>query len=77
VYLVADAWRGKYIRGATQSYMESLSRHQRPIALSDTLQVHGTAHVMAYIGHNGLMDFSVQIAGGNKRDGSLSSAKLG
>lgn len=46
VVLVADAWRGKFIRDAITSFLEMASGVSK-------------ADVVAYIGHDGLMEFDV------------------
>ncbi|MBC7937008.1 MAG: hypothetical protein H7Y86_16795 [Rhizobacter sp.] len=60
-YLVADAWNGKYIKDCTLNFLRSCSGR-----LKDTLQVNktaiginGNATLLSYIGHDGLMDFSL------------------
>ena len=60
-YLVADAYNGKYIKQATVDLLNSCSG-----ALKDSIIINGqrmgilgNAEVLAYIGHNGLMDFSL------------------
>ena len=45
VAIIADAWRGSRIREAITSFLEDAS--------------HGTEDVVAYIGHDGLMEFNV------------------
>lgn len=65
-YVVADAWDGVHIRKALQVYFrmvaggsaETIEVHHG----SETLDVRagGAAHVLAYVGHNGLMDFSLE-----------------
>lgn len=60
-YLVADAWDGQHIRSCTEAFLNACA------GLSgDTLRVGGktigtagNARLMAYIGHDGLMDFSL------------------
>jgi len=58
-YLVADAYDGKYIKQATTDFLHSCSGQ-----LKDTLRVgkpvigiDGNSSLVAYIGHDGLMDF--------------------
>lgn len=58
-YLIADAYDGKYIRQTTIDFLNSCSGQ-----LKDTLHVNhsiigfdGNAGLLAYIGHDGLMDF--------------------
>lgn len=61
-YLVADAYNGKEIKTCTLDLMQSASGYN-----FDTLHVNNTvlglgsnAEFLAYIGHNGLMDFSLE-----------------
>jgi hypothetical protein len=60
-YLVADAYNGKYIKNCTIDFLQSCSGQ-----LKDTLQINGStigingnAKLVSYIGHDGLMDFSL------------------
>ena len=63
VFLVAEAYRGSYIKQATQDFLEAaagipgetinVSYNNR----STTLYLGGSANVIAYVGHDGLMDF--------------------
>ncbi len=60
-YLVADAYNGKEIKQCTLDFLASCSGQ-----LTDTLRVNeriigisGNARLLAYIGHNGLMDFQL------------------
>lgn len=65
VYLVADAWRGRNIRDAISHFLEmSAGRRAESVAFEDygralEVEAGGAAHVVAYIGHNGLMEFSL------------------
>lgn len=67
VYLVADAWNGKYIKKAIQYYYASLAgRTKEVIKLGQNKNTKGVqftaggkSHLVAFIGHNGLMDFSI------------------
>lgn len=71
VYVVADAWDGAFIRDALQAYLrmtsggagESVTVMNESEAASRSasleLAAGGAAHMVAYIGHNGLMDFSL------------------
>jgi len=61
-YLVADAYDGKHIKQCTIDLLKASAGINK-----DTLRVnnrilgiYGKAEVIAYIGHNGLMDFSLQ-----------------
>lgn len=58
-YLVADAYNGRYIQQCTKTLLRSAAGYEK-----DTLQlgrstigIGGHARLLAYIGHNGLMDF--------------------
>ena len=58
-YLVADAYNGRYIRNCTVDFLRSASGQQK-----DTIQlngkvlgINGNSKALAYIGHDGLMDF--------------------
>lgn len=73
-YLVADAYDGQYIKQCTREFLYSCSGQ-----LKDTIHVNRTAigicgnsNLVAYIGHDGLMDFqlgeSFKNADGKKRD---------
>jgi hypothetical protein len=59
VYVVAQAWRGTAIDRALARYAEDLyGARTQTITLADgtTLAAGGDAHVVAYVGHNRLMD---------------------
>lgn len=73
VFLVADAYRGKEIRQATVDFLEAASGKpgeeisiKRPTG-SASLNLAGSADVVAYIGHDGLMDFTLPVTP-KKRD---------
>ncbi len=60
-YLVADAYDGKYIKDCTQDFLKSSAG-----MLKDTLHINnivlgtaGNAELLAFIGHDGLMDFQL------------------
>ena len=65
VYVVADAWDGANIREALQAYLrmaaggstERIEVTQGSGSLE--LRAGGASHLLAYIGHNGLMEFSL------------------
>jgi len=62
VYLHAQAWNGKYIREAIQEYYQLLAgRRKQSLKLNSTLTIASAskAHLQVYIGHNGLMDFTI------------------
>jgi len=60
-YLVADAYNGRYIKNCTIDFLQSCSGQ-----LKDTLNINGktigingNSKLLSYIGHDGLMDFSL------------------
>lgn len=74
-YLVADAYDGKYIRDCTVDFLNSCAGRSK-----DYLQVEnrrigigGNASLLAYVGHNGLMDFKLPLAFKNQ-DGKTRQA---
>lgn len=65
LYMVADAYRGKEIRKTTVDFLESAAGRAGETIKVRTrngevdLHTHGSADLVAYIGHNGLMDFDL------------------
>ncbi len=62
-YLLADAYDGSKIKNCIEDFLKA-GNGQRPLSLlfeKDTLNFGGAANLVAYIGHNGLMDFSVKV----------------
>lgn len=59
VFVVAEAWDGARIREAISAFLEKASGREVEPILIDGVQVQagGSAHVVAFVGHNGLMDF--------------------
>lgn len=63
VFLVAEAYRGSYIKQATQDFLEAAAGTPGETVnvsynnKSTTLYLGGSANVIAYVGHDGLMDF--------------------
>lgn len=60
VYLVAEAWRGRNIADAVRHFLE-LNRGEHVETLQageQQVETGGAAHVIAFVGHNGLMDFA-------------------
>ncbi len=60
-YLVADAYNGKYIKQCTIDFLNSNCGKYKDTAKVNgiTLGINGNAKLLAYIGHDGLMDFSL------------------
>ena len=58
-FVVADAWDGSRIRDAIAAFLEMASgRDVEPIVLDGVpVQAGGGSHLVAFVGHNGLMDF--------------------
>lgn len=70
VYIVADAWDGAEIRAAINGFLEGaagLRRGEVRTADGVTLGTGGAADVVAYVGHDGLMDFgaTARLTGGS------------
>jgi hypothetical protein len=65
VVMVADAYRGKEIRSATMGFLEAAAGfpgeeiHIAGAAKPTQLNLGGSAEMVAYIGHDGLMDFTL------------------
>jgi hypothetical protein len=61
-YLVADAYDGKEIETCTKDFLNSNSGDlKKTIAIDGkTIGINGNANLVAYIGHNGLMDFELK-----------------
>lgn len=73
-YLVADAYDGKYIQHCTRQFLSnSCGQTKDTISIgTKTIGIAGNARLVAYIGHDGLMDFklaeSYKNTDGIKRD---------
>jgi hypothetical protein len=59
VYLLAEAWNGRHIDAAIQHFLElGRGQHVAVEALDGgDIAFGGAAHLVAFVGHNGLMDF--------------------
>lgn len=60
-YLIADAYDGKEIQKCTEDFLKSNSGDlKNTIQIGDkTIGIYGNSSLVAYIGHNGLMDFQL------------------
>ncbi len=60
-YLIADAYRGKYIKQCTINYLNACAGTDSDTLKADRnlIGLYGNASLLAYIGHDGLMDFSL------------------
>lgn len=74
VYLIADAYDGREIKKCTEDFLNSNSGNLKETIEIDhkTLGIYGNSSLVAYIGHNGLMDFELDKpymnTDGKKRD---------
>ena len=61
VLLVAEAWRGRNIADAIRYFLElNRGEHVQRMRAGDMqIDAGGAAHVIVFVGHNGLMDFAV------------------
>ena len=65
VYLVADAYRGREIRLAILDFLASAAGDDTEVEMvtlesgAVKLPIRGGANLVAYIGHDGLMDFQL------------------
>lgn len=65
VYVVADAWDGATIRSAIERFLKMAGGSSpedvsfRRGAVTVSLSAGGSAHLVAFVGHDGLMDFSL------------------
>jgi hypothetical protein len=63
VYMLADAYDGEEIKACVEDFLKT-ANGQLPVSLtydSLTLKFGGQADLVAYVGHDGLMDFNVNI----------------
>lgn len=65
VYIVAEAWDGREIRSAIYRFLNIAAGNAEEALSFDTkgrsiaLATGGAAHLVAFVGHNGLMDFNI------------------
>jgi hypothetical protein len=61
-YMLADAYDGKYIKQTTIDFIEATAgRNPVSISYNDTkLKFGGKSQLIAYVGHDGLMEFNVE-----------------
>jgi len=60
-YLIADAYDGQYIEQCTEDFLRGSSGNQKDTLMINgkILGIGGDASLLAYIGHNGLMNFEL------------------
>jgi hypothetical protein len=63
VYMVADAYRGAEIKVAIQDLFSAAAGNRKETLSIEgkRLNLYGSADILAYIGHNGLMDFNITL----------------
>lgn len=71
-YLVADGYNGKFIKQTTIDFLNSCAGRLKDTLhiAGKTIGISGNASLLAYIGHDGLMDFQLQPAFQN-HDGKM------
>ncbi|NDV79500.1 hypothetical protein [Dysgonomonas sp. 511] len=73
-YLVADAYDGRFISNCTIDFLKSCAGSMKDTIVinNKSIGINGNAQLVAYIGHNGLMDFNLaetyKNSDGKKRD---------
>lgn len=60
-YLIADAYNGQYIKQCTIDFLKSCAGQMKDTVTANKtlLGINGNSSLLAYIGHDGLMDFSL------------------
>ncbi|MEL6821599.1 MAG: hypothetical protein AAFP70_07560 [Calditrichota bacterium] len=63
VYLLADAWDGERIEDCTENFLKSSNGQLADTVVHNTssLAFGGGADLLVYVGHNGLMDFMLEL----------------
>lgn len=75
VYLVDDAYRGDEIRQAILDFFSAAAGASQgsitlpPASHAPSLAVYGASSVVAYVGHDGLMDFQLPLIPSKKNEG--------
>lgn len=69
-YLVADAYNGKNIKQCTIEFLKSCAvQHFDTVQINNkTIGINGYSDLLAYIGHDGLMDFTLENSFKNKTE---------
>ncbi len=60
-YLVADAYDGRAMKECLQDYLKAISGNRKTTLAVDSqrIGIHGNARLLAFVGHNGLMDIKL------------------
>ena len=63
VYLLAEAYDGKHIKTCTEDFLKAANGQDAKSLIHDNqkLQFGGHSQLLAYVGHDGLMDFDVNV----------------
>ncbi len=74
--LVADAYDGEFFKSTTDTYLKSLSGQiAKTITINeDTIGIYGNSELVAFVGHNGLMEFNLPIENYSIKDNRQRSA---
>lgn len=74
--LIADAYDGEFFKSTTDIYLKSLSGQIAKTTLlnEDTIGIYGNAKLLAFVGHNGLMEFDLPIENYKIKDNRKRSA---
>jgi len=64
IYMLAEAYDGKYIKECITDFLSAVNNHNEVEVqhMSQGLKFGGGADLIAYIGHDGLMDFNLNLA---------------
>lgn len=64
VYLIADAYNGAFIKNTIIDFLQYSAGQNKTILETDSIKINagGSADLICYVGHNGLMDFSLDTA---------------
>ena len=70
VYLVADAYRGSKMQATINDFFAATAgaKLENVVVDNTTLQMLGSANLVAFVGHNGLMDFKLENQPAKKDD---------
>ena len=70
VFLLADAYDGQYIRQTTIDFLFASSGNKESVMESKGKKIYfgGASNLIAYVGHDGLMDFSINQNFGRSND---------
>lgn len=61
MYLIADAYDGQFIKNTTSDFLYSASGQLKDTLIVDNkvIGINGNANLISYVGHDGLMDFTL------------------